>query len=105
MASPKFGQKKMDETKNYILEEINHNDLMSIKCKKTCKYLNYFEHLLILASVTITGCVSVSAFDSLLCVSVDITSSAVGIAITAAIKNYQSIIKKKKNKLDKMVSL
>ena len=36
---------------------------MSEKYKKTCKYLNYAEHLLILAS-TVTGCVSISAFAS-----------------------------------------
>ena len=52
------------------------------------KYLNYVEHLLILVS-TVTGCVSVSAFASLACVSVTITSSTVGIQIceiTAGIK-------------------
>ena len=59
-----------------------------------------FEHLLILAS-TSTSCVSVSAFASLLCVPVSIASSAVGIklcAITAKIKKYKSIIKKREKK-------
>ena len=28
-----------DETRNYLLDEIKHNDLMSEKYKKTCKYL------------------------------------------------------------------
>ena len=27
------------------LDEISHNDLMSEKYKKTCKYVNYIEHL------------------------------------------------------------
>ena len=44
-----------------FLDEIKHNDLMSEKYKKTCKYLNYVEDLLILSS-TISGCVSISAF-------------------------------------------
>ena len=64
---------------------------MGEKCKKTCKYLNYAEHLLILAS-TITGCASISAFVSLVSVPVGIKSSAVGIkicAITAGIKKYK----------------
>ena len=74
--SLEFRLRKIDEARNYLLEEIKHNDLMSKKYKKTCKYLNYFEHLLLLAS-TITGCVSVSAFASLVCVPVGITSSAV----------------------------
>ena len=86
-----------DETGNYLLEEINHNDIMSEKHKKTCKYLNYIEHLLILA-LTVTICVSISAFFSLVCVPVGIKSSAVGLkifAITTGIKKYKSIIKKK----------
>ena len=80
---------------------------MGEKYKKTCKYLNYVLHLLILLS-TDTGCVSISAFVSLVCVPVGITSSAVGInicAITAGIKKYKSVIKKKQKKHDKKVLL
>ena len=87
-----------------IFEEIKHNDLMREKYKKTCNYLNYVKHLLILPS-TITS--SISAFDSLVYVPVGITNSAVGIRvceITAGIKKYKSIIKKKK-KHDKIVFL
>ena len=75
--------------------------------KKTCKYLNYVEQLLILAS-TVTGCVSISAFTSLVCVPVSITSPAVGLkfcAIIARIKKSKSIIKKKKKKHDKIMLL
>ena len=67
---------------------------MSGKYKKACRYLNYAKHLLILAS-TVTGYVSISAFTSLVCVPVGITSSLVGISIwgiTAGIKQYKSII-------------
>ena len=66
-ASPKFRLRKIDETRNYLLDEIKHNALISEKYNKTCKYLNYVEHLLILAS-TIAGCVPISAFGSLVCV-------------------------------------
>ena len=72
--------------------------------KKKCKYLNYVEHLLILTS-TITRCVSISAFASLVCIRLGITSSAEGIklcTITAGIKKYKSIIKKKKKKHNKI---
>ena len=48
---------------------------MSEKYKKTCKYLNYVENLLILVS-TFTGCVSISAFASLVCAPVCIISPA-----------------------------
>ena len=69
---------------------------MNKKYKRTCKYFNYVEHLLILAS-TVTGCVSFSALASLV----------LGIkicAITAGIKQHKLIIKKKKEP-DKRVLL
>ena len=58
--------------------------------------------MLVLAS-KIISCVSLSAFASLVCVPVCITSSAVGLKfflIIAGIKKYKSIIKKKKKKYD-----
>ena len=55
-ASLEFRLRKTDETRNYLLGEIKHNDLMSEKYKKTCKYLNYVEHLLILASAITRIC-------------------------------------------------
>ena len=106
-ASLKFRLRKIDETRDYLLEEIKHSDLMNGKYKKTCEYLNYVENLLILVS-TVTGCVSIPAFASLVCVPFGITSSAVGLiicAIIAGIKKYKSIIKKKKKKHDKILVL
>ena len=53
---------------------------------------------------TLTGCVFVSAFASLVFISIGITSSAVRLkicVITAGIKKYKSIIKKKKKKHNK----
>ena len=78
---------------------------MNEKYRKTCKYLDYVEHLLILAS-TVTGCVF--AFASLVCVPVIITCSAIEIkisVITAGIKKHKSTIKKKKKKHVKRVLL
>ena len=40
-ASLEFRLRKIDETRNFLSEEINHNDLMSEKYKKIFKYLNY----------------------------------------------------------------
>ena len=50
MSSLKFRFKKLDETRNYHLEEIKRNKLMSENDKMVCKYLSYVEHFLILAS-------------------------------------------------------
>ena len=53
---------------------------MSKRHKKFCKVLNYIEESLIIIS-TITGCVFISAFASLVGILVGITSSAIGVTI------------------------
>ena len=59
-----FRLENIEEIRNYLIKEINQNELMSKKHKKVCRVLNYIDHLLIVIS-TITGCVSVSTFASL----------------------------------------
>ena len=59
--------------------------------------------MLVLVS-TITGCVSISAFASLVAIPVGITSSAVGIKICAiieGIKKYKSTEKKRRRSMMK----
>ena len=63
---------------------------MLVKNIKTYKTLNYVEHLPILASA-FTGCVSISAFVSVVGIPLGIKSSAVGLknyVITVRIKKY-----------------
>ena len=78
--SQKFRLKNIDETRNYFLKEIEQNELISKKQKRVCTTLNYIEHFLILSS-TIAGCISISAFASLLGIPLGITSSAIGLNI------------------------
>ena len=93
---------------NYLIEEIKQNELKSKKHKKICATLNYIQHFFILASI-ITGCVSISAFSSLVGVPIEIASSPILLKIcarNARIKKYMLIIKKqdkksKKKKQDK----
>ena len=69
--------------------------------------MNCIDHLLSLIS-TITGCVSISVFASLVGILIGITSSAIGLkifAIIAGIKKYKLIVKKNKKKYDKIVLL
>ena len=69
---------------------------MCKKHKKVCRVLNYTDHLIIVIS-TITGCLSISVFATLVGVHIGITSSANGLkicAITAGVKKCKSIIKK-----------
>ena len=78
--SQEFRFKNIDETRNYFLKEIEQNELMSKKQKMIRTTLNYIEHFLILSS-TIAGCISISAFASLLGIPLGITSSAIGLNI------------------------
>ena len=77
------------------------------KHKKVFATLNYIEFFLILVS-TITECISISAFASLIGIPIAIASSAIRLkicAVAARIKRYKSIIKKKKKNHDKIVLL
>ena len=72
-----------------------------------CSVLNYIDHLLIVTS-TVTGGVSISPFGSLVRVPIGIASPARGLkicVITAGIKRYKLMIKKKRKKNDEVVLL
>ena len=72
---------------------------MSKKYKEVCRVLNYIDHSLNVITA-ITGCVSISAFASLVSIPLGIMSSAIGLTIcvvNAAIKNYKSLNKESLN--------
>ena len=76
---------------------------MTKKHRKVCATSNCTEPLLILASA-ITGCVSFFTFVSLVGIPVGVTTSSLELkisAITAEIKKYQSIIKKRGTSMTK----
>ena len=80
---------------------------MRKKHKKVYRVLNYIEHLLAVVS-TVRKWISISGFAILVSISVGITISAIGLkicVITAGFKKFKSIIKKKKKKHDKVISL
>ena len=82
---------------------------MSKKHKKVYRVLNYIDYLLIVIVIcTITGCVSISVFPSLMGIPIGTASFTIELkicGITAGIKKYKWIIKKKKKKLNKIVFL
>ena len=83
--SQEFRLKNRDETRNYLVEKENRNQLMSKKHEKNCVTLSYIEHFLILGS-EVTGCDSISAFASLVGIPIGVTSSGLKIyVLTAAI--------------------
>ena len=71
--SQEFRLKNIDEIRNYSIEEIDQNELMSKKYKNVCTTLNCTEHFPILVYAAI------SAFASLLGIPIGITSSAIGL--------------------------
>ena len=64
----------MYESRNYFVEEIEQNELMSIKNKKACTTPSYIDIFLILAS-SFAGCISISDFTSSIGIPIRITSS------------------------------
>ena len=52
-ASIEFRLGKIDETRNYLLDEMKSNNLVSENYKKKRKYLNYVENLIICAAIGI----------------------------------------------------
>ena len=70
--------------------EIEQNGLMSRKHKKLCGILNYIKHFLILA-YTITKCISVFAFASLLGIPIGIISSTIGLRFVQQLQELKSI--------------
>ena len=86
-----FRQKNLEEISNYFIKKLNQNRFLSKKHKNVYAIHNYIEYLLILASA-VTGCVSISAFTSLVGILIGIASSVIGktnCAITAGIKSSQ----------------
>ena len=110
-ASRKRESRISTEKKNwiadYLIKEINRNELMSKNHKSVCRFLNYIDNSLIVIS-RITGCVSISAFVSLVGIPIGFTISTIGLkifVITGGIKMYNSINKKNKKKHDKIILL
>ena len=85
MSNLEIRLKNIDETRNYLLDEIEQSDQISSKHEKLYKYLNYIEHIIILV-LAVTGCVSISAFASLVCVPIGIRSSAIDIKFVQSLQ-------------------
>ena len=95
--SLEFKLKNINGTRNYFIKEINQNEFMSEKYKKMCQVFNYVEHLLVLVS-TVNGCISISAFVSIVGIFIGITSSVNGIKICG-------IVKSKLNSIEVLISI
>ena len=75
-----MSEESISQEVNLKNKEINRNESMSKKRKKVCRVLNYIQHLFIFIS-SVTGFVFISAFASLVDISVGIANSAVGLNV------------------------
>ena len=101
--SQEFRFKNIDEIRNYFLEEIEQNELISRKHNKVCTNLHFIEHFLILAS-TITGYISIFVIASFIGIPKWITISAMKLKIcpiAAGIKKYKSKLRTRKKNMIK----
>ena len=78
--SQEFRLKNIDERRNYFIEEINQIEVINKNRRKVCAVFNYIDQLLVLVS-TVTGCVFISAFASLVNIPAGTACSAVGLKI------------------------
>ena len=74
--SHKFRSNKIDGTRNYFIEEMKQNDLMSKKYKKVCTASKYVKQSLVL-NFAVTLFVSIFTFFLLGGIPIRIVSSAV----------------------------
>ena len=79
--SQEFRSKEIYKTRNYFIEKIKQNELISKMQKQVWWIWNYSEHLLTLTS-RVTGCVSISALTFLVGISVDIPHFSISIKIS-----------------------
>ena len=89
--SEEFRMFSIGETRNYFIEEIDLNNMMSKKIQKNCKTWIILSTYLLLSSV-VTTCVLISAFASLAGIPIRITGSVVVLrtcAITTGIKKTE----------------
>ena len=90
MAGENIRLKNIDETRNYLIEDINWTELNSKKHKNLRTILNYIEHFLVI------GCTILAVFQfplllSLIRIPIGITSSEIELKIYAIIRVIKRI--------------
>ena len=93
--SQEFRLKNIDNTRNYFLEEMNQNELISRKHKKVLANVNYIEDFIILVSA-VTKCIS-TAFACFPSLTIKITNSEIELT---GIELWNYVNKSWKNLLD-----
>ena len=94
--SEEFRMNKTNKGNNYFLQEIDQNELLNNKKKKSCTTLNYTEHFLTLV-FAVNVCICISSSPSLVDISKRIMISSIEshiCALIARIKKFKSIIKR-----------
>ena len=93
--SQEFRFRNIEDARNYLIEEIMQNELMSKNHKKVCATLNYIDCVSIL--VYLLRGVFHFSFYFFAWYFYRSTSCVIGLKACAGMKRYKSIIKKKKS--------
>ena len=97
-----FKLKNIDETRNCFIEEIKQDKLITKIRIKVCTNIKYIKHFIL--DSPFSGCISISAFSSMIGILIGITSSAFGLKISAIAagikKKHDKIVLSAKSKLN-----
>ena len=95
-----FRLNKVNEVKDYFIDDIKERELMSERLSKYIASFDYFDKLLIVLSVT-TGSISIASFATVIEASVGMMSASCSLAFsitTGIVKNLSKTTRTKKEK-------
>ena len=102
-----FRLNKINEIKNYFIEEIKEKELMSKRLSKYIASFDYFDKSLIVLSAT-SGSISIASFATVIGTPVRIASASLSLAFSLSIglvKKLLNTTRNKKKKHNKIVML
>ena len=95
-----FGLKKINEIKDYFIDEIKERELMSKRLRKYIASLDYFGKSLIVLSIT-SDSISLASFVTVIAASVGIVSASLSLAFSISTEIVKKLLKTARNKKKK----
>ena len=95
-----FGLKKINEIKDYFIDEIKERELMSKRLRKYIASLDYFGKSLIVLSIT-SDSISLASFATVIAASVGIVSASLSLAFSISTEIVKKLLKTARNKKKK----
>ena len=95
-----FRLKKINEIKDYFIDEIKERELMSKRLRKYIASLDYFGKSLIVLSIT-SDSISLASFVTVIAASVGIVSASLSLAFSISTEIVKKLLKTARNKKKK----